>query len=68
MFTPITTILKKINEQTKNKTDEKIIYKVRCPKCGKSVIREELNNKGCYVCGFKPISKISLQSILLCFI
>jgi len=28
-------------------------YRTRCPGCGRPVIREELMEKGCYVCGWK---------------
>jgi len=28
-------------------------YRVNCPRCGRQVIREELEEKGCYVCGWK---------------
>jgi len=29
-------------------------YRIKCPKCGRGVIREELIKKGCYLCGWKP--------------
>lgn len=32
---------------------ERASYKIRCPGCGRPVIREELMEKGCYVCGWK---------------
>ena len=28
--------------------------RVRCPGCGSTVLREELLDKGCYVCGWSP--------------
>ena len=29
-------------------------YRVRCPGCGSPVLRQELLDKGCYVCGWSP--------------
>ena len=29
-------------------------YKVDCPQCGTRVVREELIEKGCYLCGWRP--------------
>ncbi len=29
-------------------------YYTTCPKCGRRVITEELEEKGCFVCGYKP--------------
>lgn len=29
-------------------------FKVDCPECGTRVIREQLAEKGCYICGWKP--------------
>ena len=29
-------------------------YRIKCPKCGREVIREELIKRGCYSCGWKP--------------
>ena len=29
-------------------------YRIKCPKCGRGVIREELIKNGCYSCGWKP--------------
>ncbi|MFQ6067280.1 MAG: hypothetical protein ACE5K3_08390 [bacterium] len=29
-------------------------YRIKCPKCGREVIKEELEKKGCFICGYKP--------------
>jgi len=29
-------------------------YKVDCPQCGTRVVREQVIEKGCYLCGWKP--------------
>lgn len=29
-------------------------YRTNCPKCGRQVVREELGEKGCFICGWKP--------------
>ena len=29
-------------------------YRLNCPKCGKVVLRKELEREGCYICGWKP--------------
>jgi acetyl-CoA carboxylase beta subunit len=29
-------------------------YYTTCPKCGRKVITKELEEKGCFVCGYKP--------------
>lgn len=29
-------------------------YWMRCPKCGRRVVREEFRGKGCFICGYKP--------------
>lgn len=29
-------------------------YRIKCPKCGREVIREGLEKRGCYLCGWKP--------------
>lgn len=29
-------------------------FKTNCSKCGRQVITEELKEKGCYICGWKP--------------
>jgi len=33
-------------------------YRTSCPECGKQVIMKELEEKGCYICGWKPKWKI----------
>jgi len=35
------------------KKQERSYYTI-CPKCGRKVITEELEEKGCFVCGYKP--------------
>lgn len=30
------------------------LYRIHCPQCGRLVIREEMENKGCFICGYKP--------------
>jgi len=29
-------------------------YWTNCPRCGRRVVREELEKKGCFICGYKP--------------
>lgn len=29
-------------------------YWTNCPKCGRRAVREELEKKGCFICGYKP--------------
>ena len=29
-------------------------YWTNCPKCGRRVVREGLEEKGCFICGYKP--------------
>ena len=29
-------------------------YWVRCPCCGRRVVKKELVKKGCYLCGYRP--------------
>jgi len=33
-------------------------YNTRCPQCGRLVITEELREKGCYICGWRPSSPL----------
>jgi len=35
------------------KKQERSYYTI-CPKCGRKVVTEELEEKGCFVCGYKP--------------
>jgi acetyl-CoA carboxylase beta subunit len=35
------------------KKQERFYYTI-CPKCGHRVVTEELEEKGCFVCGYKP--------------
>lgn len=34
--------------------EQALPFRVRCPGCGRPVIREELLDKGCYICGWRP--------------
>jgi len=36
------------------KTTNRQSYRTKCPQCGREVIREELEKKGCFICGYKP--------------
>jgi len=36
------------------KTKNRQSYRIKCPECGRGVIREELEKRGCYLCGWKP--------------
>lgn len=55
MFDPITTtLLKSVKGEAKKHGKEEIIYKIRCPRCSRPVIKKELIKNGCYVCGFRP--------------
>ena len=36
------------------KIENRQSYRIKCPKCGREVIREELEKRGCYLCGWKP--------------
>lgn len=29
-------------------------YRIKCPECGTSLVREQAIEKGCYICGWKP--------------
>jgi len=29
-------------------------YRIHCPQCGRQLISEELEKKGCFICGYKP--------------
>ncbi len=29
-------------------------YWTNCPECGRQVVREELEERGCFICGYKP--------------
>ena len=31
-------------------------YRVYCPACSAPVVRQELLNKGCYLCGWQPVA------------
>jgi len=36
------------------KVEKATPYRVSCPGCGTTVVRQELLDKGCYVCGWRP--------------
>jgi len=38
--------------------ENKHSYRTKCPECGIQVIMKELEEKGCYICGWKPKWKI----------
>ena len=43
------------DSQVRNATEEKIpSYRTNCPQCKARVIRQELMERGCYICGWKP--------------
>lgn len=55
------TILDRINEMVDQEAaregvelEKAPVSRVRCPGCGNLVLREELLDKGCYVCGSLP--------------
>ena len=33
-------------------------YRIDCPHCGRQVIREEFENSGCFICGYKASGRI----------
>ncbi len=33
--------------------DNQETYRTNCPKCGRWVVRQELREKGCYICGWR---------------
>ena len=47
-----------VNKQGKvSSLDKKLrhgSYRIRCPHCGRQVIKKELEQKGCFICGYKP--------------
>ncbi len=49
-------IFKPILDEVKKETGRKrrSPYWVRCPACGRRVVKKELINKGCYICGWQP--------------
>jgi len=49
-------ILDEVKEETEKK--EKSLYWVRCPACGRRVVKKELIKKGCYICGWQPEERI----------
>ena len=40
-------------QQIEEEKKKKNPYWVRCPACGRRVVRKELMKKGCYVCGWQ---------------
>lgn len=40
-------------QQTEEETKKKNPYWVRCPACGRRVVKKELVKRGCYVCGWQ---------------
>lgn len=45
-------ILKRAMDE--DKKDMAFGYWVKCPSCGRRVVKKELMKKGCYICGHKP--------------
>ena len=41
-------------KSTVPKKEDTHSYWTDCPKCGRRVVREELVEKGCFICGYKP--------------
>jgi acetyl-CoA carboxylase beta subunit len=41
-------------KSTAPKKEDTHSYWTDCPKCGRRVVREELGEKGCFICGYKP--------------
>ena len=59
MLDPISkVILDEINKYAREERQRrgKLPYWLRCPACGKRVVKEELLKKGCYVCGWHGAS------------
>jgi endogenous inhibitor of DNA gyrase (YacG/DUF329 family) len=61
LLKPAETILDSIAEMVDQqaaregvKVEKAAPSRVRCPGCGSPVLREELLDKGCYVCGWSP--------------
>jgi len=43
------------NSQARNDTEETMTsYRANCPQCKARLIRRELMERGCYICGWKP--------------
>ena len=38
----------------RDKQEKVTSYKTNCPRCNARVIRQELVERGCYICGWKP--------------
>jgi len=53
-----------VQEEMLKKEKKEYIYKVRCSKCGRQVIKEYLIENGCFVCGWEGSNeKIELPRI-----
>ncbi len=51
MFDPISkALLDEVNKYARSQRIGKGTYWIRCPACGKRVVKKELIKKGCYVC------------------
>jgi len=49
------TIIQRVLDEAKEKAEkkERSPYWVSCPACGREVVKKELINKGCYLCGWQ---------------
>ena len=47
-------IFEKKSTSSSVKIENRQSYRIKCPKCGREVIRKELEKKGCFICGWKP--------------
>lgn len=43
-----------VRDDTTSREERATSYKTNCPQCKAWVIRRELMEKGCYICGWKP--------------
>ncbi len=49
-------ILQAASDEAKKESGKRknSFYWVKCPACGRSVVKKELIRKGCFICGYKP--------------
>ena len=55
LFSIPQTLLDEIDKYARQEAqrEAKSTYWIRCPNCGKRVVKKELVDKGCYVCGWR---------------